>query len=163
MERTCRIVLDVRIRISEITPENVAHYFTPSETGTGLPWEWAERQNRLLHALLEDEASLDEFLRLITRDELEVITNNVYAKPQSDDELFERIYSKMDEEDALYFKTAKDEGLLGENLELIYKAFVIGWKEAAIKGVRVIRADEDEAKAPHKAGGNGQHTGSSSL
>jgi hypothetical protein len=154
IERKCRVVLDVAIRINEITPENVAHYFTPSETGTGLSWEWAERQNRLLHALLEDEASLDEFLRLITRDELEVITNNVYAKPQSDDELFERIYSKMDEEDALYFETAQNDGLLGENLELIYKAFVIGWKEAAINGVRVIRAGEDEAKATDKAGGN---------
>ena len=142
IERTCRVVLDVTIRINEITPENVADYFTPSETGTGLPWEWAERQNRLLHALLEDEASLDEFLRLITKDELEVMTNKVYAKPQSDDELFERIYSKMDAEDALYFQTAKDEGLLGENLELLYKAFVIGWKEAAIKEVRVITTEE---------------------
>jgi hypothetical protein len=142
LERTCRVVLDVTIRIDEITPENVAGYFTPSETSTGLPWEWAERQNRLLHALLKDEASLDEFLRLITKDELEVMTNNVSAKTQSDDELFERVYSKMGAEDALYFQTAKDEGLLGENLELIYKAFVIGWKEAAIKEVRVITAGE---------------------
>ena len=142
LERTCRVVLDVTIHISKITPENVADYFTPSETGTGLSWEWAERQNRLLHALLKDEASLDEFLRLITKDELEVMTNTVYAKPQSDDELFERIYSNMDAEDALYFQTAKDEGLLGENLELIYKAFVIGWKEAAIKEVRVIATGE---------------------
>lgn len=163
IERKCRVVLDVAIRINKITPENVAHYFTPSETGAGLSWEWAERQNRLLHALLEDEASLNEFLRLITRDELEVITNNVYAKPQSDDELFERIYCKMDEEDALYFETAQNDGLLGENLELLYKAFVIVWKEAAIKGVGVIRAGEDEAKALGEAGGNGQHTGSSSL
>lgn len=162
MERTCRVVLDVTIRISEITPENVADYFTASETGTGLPWEWAERQNRLLHALLEDEASLDEFLRLITRDELEVITNNVYAKPHSDDDLFERVYSQMDAEDALYFERAQNDGLLGENLELLYKAFVIGWKEAAINGVRVIRAGEGEAKAPDKAGGNGQHAGSHS-
>lgn len=142
IERTCRVVLDVTIRINEITPENVADYFTPSETGIGLPWEWAERQNRLLHALLKDEASLDEFLILIARDELEVMTNNVYAKLHSDDELFERIYSKMNAEDALYFKTAKDDGLLGENLELIYKAFVIGWKEASIKDVRVITAGD---------------------
>ena len=48
IERKCRVVFDVHIRISEITPENVADTFTPDETGEGLPWEWAERQNRLL-------------------------------------------------------------------------------------------------------------------
>jgi hypothetical protein len=46
--------MDVEIRISQITPEYVASYFTPDETGEGLSWEWAERQNRLLSAMLKD-------------------------------------------------------------------------------------------------------------
>jgi hypothetical protein len=62
IERTCRIVFDVNILIREITPESVADYFTPDETGVGLPWEWAERQNRFLLALLQDEKALDQFL-----------------------------------------------------------------------------------------------------
>jgi hypothetical protein len=55
IESKCRVLFDVDIRISDITPENVSADFTPDETGEGLPWEWAERQNRLLLALLQDE------------------------------------------------------------------------------------------------------------
>ena len=46
IERRCRIVLDVPIRITKITPESVASYFTPSDSGEGITWEWAERQKR---------------------------------------------------------------------------------------------------------------------
>ena len=45
--RTCRVVMDVRIRITKITPENVAGYCTPDETDKGLSREWAARQNSL--------------------------------------------------------------------------------------------------------------------
>lgn len=143
MERTCRVVLDVTISISEITPENVAEYFTPSQTGEGLSWEWAERQNRLLSALLVDEENLQEFLRRITRDELHMLIKSVHDQYRSDDELFEQVYSRMADEDAAYFHAAKEEGLLDENLELLDKAFTIGWKLAEIKDVRVIKPAED--------------------
>jgi uncharacterized UBP type Zn finger protein len=33
IESKCRVVFDVNIRISEITPENVSADFTPDETG----------------------------------------------------------------------------------------------------------------------------------
>lgn len=152
IERTCRIMMDVRVRVSEITPENVAGYFTSDETGGGLTWEWAERQNRLLRALLQDEDNLDQFLILIIKDELEMLTNNVYAKHRSEDELFEKVYSTMDSADALFFKKAKDDGLLSENLDLLDKAFVINWKEALIEDVRVAKQDniEEEVKLSDK-------------
>jgi len=143
MERTCRVVLDVKIRIKEITSENVAEYFTASETGEGLSWEWAERQNRLLAALLGDEENLQEFLRRITRDELHMLIKSVHDQYRSDDELFELVYSKMDSEDVSYFRAAKEAGLLDENLELLDKAFTIGWRLAEIKDVHVIGQAED--------------------
>jgi hypothetical protein len=143
MERTCRVVLDVTIRIHEITPENVAEYFTPNETGEGLSWEWAERQNRLLSALLVDEENLQEFLRRITRDELHMLIKSVHDQYRSDDELFEGVYSRMDGEDAAYFQAAKEEGLLDENLELLDKAFTVGWRLAEIKEVQVIKQADD--------------------
>ncbi len=139
IERRCRIVIEVEIRISEITPENVADYFTPDETGEGLPWEWAERQNRLLSAMLKDEENLNEFLSRITRDDLEMLIESVHEGYRSDDELFEKIYSRMGSEDALYFQEAKAEGLLDDNLALLDKAFVIDWKRAEIKDVCVVK------------------------
>lgn len=143
IERRCRIVMDVPVRISEITPESVANYFTPDETGEGLPWEWAERQNRLLLAMLKDEENLNEFLIRITRDDLEMLIETAHEGYRSDDELFEKIYSRMESEDALYFQGAQAEGLLDDNLTLLDKAFMIDWKRAEIKDLRVIKEAED--------------------
>src|SRR5436309_516216 len=102
--------MNVRVRISEITPENVAGYFTPDETGEGLSWEWAERQNRLLLALVEDEEALDQFLVGITRCALELLVDSrQVAGDQADEEegrLFERVLSKMGGEDVRYFRDA---------------------------------------------------------
>jgi len=143
-EKRCRIIMDVNIRIIKITPGSVRDHFIPDETGKGLSWEWAERQNRLLLALLQDEESLDELLIGITRDELEMRLEIGSRQYRSDDELFERVYSEMGRGDALYFQEAKDEGLLDENLELVDKAFIIDWKHAEIEDICVIKLDEDQ-------------------
>jgi hypothetical protein len=141
--RTCRVVMDVEIRISQITPENVAGYFTPDETGDGLTWEWAERQNRLLSALLEDEESIGKFLVGIMRCALELLVDSRHiADDQTDeaeDRLFEMVFSKMGDEDALYFREVKRDGLLSENTCLLDKAFMIDWREANIEDVRVLK------------------------
>ena len=141
--RTCRVVMDVEIRISQITPENVASYFTPDETGEGLSWEWAERQNRLLSAMLKDEESLGQFLVGITRCALELLVDSrQVADDQVDEEedrLFERIFSKMGGADARYFREAMRDGLFPENIELFNKAFVIDWRGANIKNVRCLK------------------------
>lgn len=146
-ERTCRIVMNVRVRISEITPKNVAGYFTPDETGEGLSWEWAEQQNRLLSALLKDEESLDQFLSGITRCALELLVDSrLVPNKQADaeeDRLFERVFSKIGGEDANYFREAKREGLFPENIYLLDKAFMIDWRGADIKDVRVIKQAEE--------------------
>jgi hypothetical protein len=148
IERTCRIVMDVRVHISRIVPENVAGYFTPDETGEGLSWEWAERQNRLLSALLKDEESLDQALVGIVRCALELLVDSKQAGDDGADEeegrLFERVFSKMHSEDARYFREAMRDGLLSENIYLLDKAFVINWREALIKGVFV--AEQENAR-----------------
>jgi hypothetical protein len=140
-ERICRIVMEVRVRISPITLENIADYFTPDETGAGLPWEWAERQNRLLSALLGDEESLEQFLIGIVRTDLELFVDSRQAADQQADEaedrLFEKIFTGMNSEDALYFKEVMRDGLFLENIELLNKAFVIDWGGTEIKDVGV--------------------------
>jgi hypothetical protein len=145
IERTCRVVLDVRVQVSRITRESVAGYFSPDETGEGLPWEWAERQNRLLSALLEDEESLNQFLAGIIRCDLELLVDSKQvAGKQADEEedrLLERLFSRMGSEDALYFREAMRDGLLLENMELLDKAFTIEWRGTDIKDVHVMKHD----------------------
>jgi hypothetical protein len=134
--------MNVRVRVSPITPENVAGYFTPDETGEGLSWEWAERQNRLLSALLKDEESLDQYLVGITRCSLELLVDSkLVADDQADEEdrLFEKVFSKMSSEDALYFREAMRDGLFPENIELLDRAFLIDWRGADIENVCVLK------------------------
>lgn len=151
IERTCRIVMDVRVRTNRITPEHVASYFTPEEIGEGLTWEWAEQQSRLLSALLKDEESLDQFLAGITRGALELLVDSrQVAGDQADEEeerLFEKVFSKMSDEDALYIREAKRDGVFLENIELLDNAFMIDWREADIEEVRVMEYDINEQES----------------
>lgn len=142
IERTCRIVFDVNIRISEITPESVAGYFTPDETGEGLPWEWAERQNRFLLALLRDEEALDRFLTSIAKGDFGFLLDSDRISGLSDDEedaLFEKVFTGMGGDDRAFFQGAKDDGILYHNIELVHKAFVTNWEGTNIKNVRVLK------------------------
>lgn len=142
IEKKCRIVLDVKIIVSQITREGVADCFTPSETGEGLTWEWAERQNRLLLAFLEDKEVLEEFLIRTTRDEIEMHFESDNSQYRNDDDLFERVYSRMGDDDALYFREAQDEGLLDENLELFDRAFVFDWKSAETRSIEIVEEQD---------------------
>jgi hypothetical protein len=146
IERTCRIVFDVNIRISEITPESVAGYFTPDETGEGISWEWAERQNRFLLALLQDEEILEQFLTNIAEGDFGFLLENKQINGLSDDEeeaLFEKVFIGMNDDDRVFFQGAKNDGILYQNIELVHKAFVPDWKKAQIKEVRVINQGEE--------------------
>ncbi len=115
IERTCRIILDVNIRISEITPESVADYFKPDETDEGLPWEWAERQNRFLLALLQDEEALDRFLISIAEGDFDFLLESDRISGMSDeveDALFEKVFTSMGGDDGVFFQEAKNDGIL---------------------------------------------------
>jgi hypothetical protein len=149
IERKCRIVFDVNIRISEITPESVAGYFTPDESGEGLPWEWAERQNRFLLALLQDVAALDQFLTNIAIGDFGFLLESKQIGGLSDDEedaLFEKVFAGMSDDDRVFFQGAKNDGILYHNIELVHKAFVTDWKRAKIINVYQIKGREREDK-----------------
>lgn len=150
VERTCRLEIDVRVRVNPITRESVAGYFTPDETGAGLPWGWAERQNRLLLALIGDAECLDQFLAVIIRSDLELLVDGRRVAGQRvDDEeerLLEEVLTRMGGEDAVYFREALRDGLLAENIELFYRAFVINWGRAEIVGMRMLDRSSREVK-----------------
>ena len=145
IERKCRVVFDVNIRISEITPENVADNFTPDETGEGLPWERAERQNRLLLALLQDEEALEQFLISISTSDFGSLLESDHIRGMPDGAegaLFARVFAKMGSYDCLFFQEALNEGSLFDNIVLVHRAFVVDWKRAEVKDVRAIKPDE---------------------
>jgi hypothetical protein len=138
-------VFDVNIHISEITPENVSAHFTPDETGEGLPWEWAERQNRLLLALLQDEEALEQFLTSIATSDFGSLLESDRIRGMPDEEegaLFAKVFAKMGSDDCLFFQEAMNEGVLFDNIVLVHRAFVADWKKAEIKDVRALKPNE---------------------
>lgn len=142
IERTCRIVMEVNIKVSEITPENVADYFAPGGPGESLSWEWAERQNRLLMALIKDEEAFEQFLLSVAKDDLAVLLNSDEIRSITDeeqDELLEKVWAGMSSEDALFFQEAKEGGILSDNIELVDRAFVTDWKHTELKDLCVIK------------------------
>jgi hypothetical protein len=72
--------------------------------------------------LLKDEESLDQFLTGIARCALELLVDSRQLADDQVDEaeerIFERVFSKMSSEDARYFREAKRDGLLSENIDL---------------------------------------------
>lgn len=146
IKRACRIVFDVNIRISEITPESVADYFTSDETGEGLPWEWAERQNRFLLTLLQDEEALARFLASIATGDFGFLLESDRIggfEDEEEDALFEKVYTGMSGDDSMFFQEAKSDGILFHNIQLVHKAFVADWKNAEIVDVSVVKQAEE--------------------
>jgi hypothetical protein len=138
-------VFDVNIHISEITPADVSDNFTPDETGDGLPWEWAERQNRLLLALLQDEEALNQFLTSITTSDFGSLleSDRIRGMPdEAEGALFTRVFAGMDIDDCVFFQEALKEGVLFDNIVLVHRAFVADWKMAEVKDVRALKPDE---------------------
>lgn len=137
-EFTCKVVMDFKIRVREITPGSVAGEFTPTDD---LPWEWAERQGHLLRALMDDGETLSEYLISIAKHDLgELLDSDQISGLSSDEEdgLFERVYSKLGEEDARFFREAKRDGILYENMRLVDRAFVTDWASARLEELRLV-------------------------
>jgi len=137
-EVTCRIVMDVKIRVRGITPESVVDEFIPDED---LTWEWAERQNRLLQTLMSDGEALNQYLISIVKDELGSILNSSQIEglsAEEEDELFEKLYSEMNDEDTLFFREARRDEILYENMRLVHTAVEPDWGSAKLEDVCVV-------------------------
>jgi len=141
IKKRCRIVIDVPIRITEITPESVASSFTPDESDDDLSWEWAERQSRLLQKLLNNKEALDEYLRGVAADDLGLLLENDSIRALAQDgaeQLFQQLYSGMESADARFFEEAKKDGVLFDNARLVDEAFVTDWKGAELAALIVL-------------------------
>jgi hypothetical protein len=137
-EFTCRIVMDVPVRVREITPESAAEEFTPSDE---LSWEWAERQVRLLRVLLSDGEALHRYLISVAKDDLGALleSDRIEGLPaDEEDELFEGLYSMMVEEDSDFFRLARRGGILYENMRLVHQSFVTDWKGTELKELYLV-------------------------
>jgi hypothetical protein len=136
--RRLRVTLDLTVTISDISQERVRRHFTWDKGDQESSWEQAERQQRLLLALLQDEMALHRFLVYVLTNDLGSKLGAELMKKEEiaeDDEILETVYGGMEAEDAGYDREVRDEGLLYENVQLVHESFVVDWRRAEIKEV----------------------------
>ncbi|MGB7922002.1 MAG: hypothetical protein WCF57_02025 [Pyrinomonadaceae bacterium] len=135
------MTLDFTMAIREITQETMRDYYRGRSDTSEHQWEFAERQNRLLLALLSNEDVLTKFLvYLITEEALTCIdseVDNVFEVKESED-ILEPVYSGMDQGDAEFFQGAKEGGIFADGTEMLEESFGVKCTRATVTELRML-------------------------
>lgn len=135
IEKHYRVMLDVKVLITEITRETLRQHWQWDENNQDGMWEQGGRQNRLLSALLKNEEILEKFLVYVIVDDLEAKlgteSRNGYQVPETE-KILEPVYTVLGEEDAQFFREVRDKNIFSANTEIMEDCFVIDWEETEI-------------------------------
>lgn len=125
-EKRVSLTMDFRISFREITPET-AHEMYPSRDPEEEPvdaaqMEAVERQGRLMHALLEDEEALRQFIGCAVIDEVvagrgELLRGGLNVK--GEEEALRPLIGALGGEVAEYYAGIEGEEMLIENIDLL--------------------------------------------
>jgi len=140
--RKCRLVLEISIGISEITPEIIAPHFTTDEEDQALCREWAQRHQRLLNALLQNQEALHQFLTSVAQGDLGLLLESQSMpgmKSEAEDDFFARLLGDLADEDRKFFEEAVREGYMDHCIELINNAFVADWEATTVLDGEALR------------------------
>jgi len=143
------MMLDFEVTIEEVTDESLREYYRHSSNYEELvrdeeQWGNLSRQIRLQRALLEDEEALRRFLTYVV---IERVDSNVdselgkvfrAAGETIEDEILEPLFSRLDEEDASYFREASEAGELFECIEVLSRSFRARWTGAILEEIRPV-------------------------
>ena len=145
-ERVCRVMLDLRIRVSEITLEKLRRSIYWDEADQESSLARADRQNRLLRALLRNEVALDQFLAFVAVGDLKFRLDadpSVNVPVRDDDEILNSVLSDLGAEGARLIDEAGAVGLLLDDTELFHKCFSVDWDNSVLSEIKPMRADAD--------------------
>lgn len=144
-----RMTLDFTMAIREITQETMRSYFKGRNDNSDHQWEFAERQNRLLLALLSNEEVLTKFMTYLLADEAWACVAmdyiNVFEVEESEN-ILSPIYSKMERNDAEFFERAREGEIFSDCTELLEEIFGVKCTSATLTELRML-AEGDVKKA----------------
>ena len=144
-ERRYRMTLDFRVLISEIGEGSVG-------TGDGGDGEqgqdYVARQRRLLRALLRNEAVLQEFMTYLVTDRVCGHSDSELGRVfgvREQEEMLEPVYSGMSEDDAQFFREAREADIFWENTERMELCFGVEWTGASLIEIKWEREGDTSA------------------
>ena len=140
LERHYRVTLDFRLLVRAITPEvcQESFFFHDKSPSAGGPHirENIERQRRLYELLLSNRPALEEYLLTVLTQEAGHFAYQGLADAfdaKEEEEILTPLYKGMAEEDVRFFEECREMNALGENTELIEKAFKVEWVGAEVE------------------------------
>lgn len=143
-----RMVLDFEVTIEELTDEWLREYyrqFTGGGEGAANAEQWADRsrQIRLQRALLEDDAALGRFLTYVVTSEVDSSLDSRLREAfgvggeREDEVILESVFSRLDQEDASYFRSAGESETLFEAIEAVSRSIRVRWAGGDMSEVKV--------------------------
>lgn len=152
IDRRFRLDVSYYISFTDITREShdrlVSEYANREELREDPEvWEHAQRERRLLHALLADDVTLRKYIAYRLADMTGAISvadvaADLDAPECSKFEILKPTISMMRDDDARFFEQAEVEGVFFENIEEFYGAMNIEMAGATLTEVEELIADE---------------------
>lgn len=147
LEKRLRVALDFVVEVEEFTDETLRDYYSQSpgfdEKGADAVWADLSRQIRLQRALLEDDEALDKFLAYVVTNEIDSSLDSRLREAfgvggeRADEVILESVFSRLDETDASYFRTAAESGTLFEAVEAVSHSIRVRWLGADMSEIKV--------------------------
>lgn len=149
LKKQLRMTLDFRVSISEITDESLREYYRSfinyaDIVGDAEFWANISRQARLQKVLLEDKEALRRFLTYVVVDEVDSSFDSRLGEVFGvngewiEEEILEPIFSRLDGDDARYFREVSEAGALWENVEVLSKSFAVKWAGASLDEMQTV-------------------------
>lgn len=133
--------LALKVRITEITLEKLQRSIYWDEKHQESSLLLAERQNLLLHALLENEEALKQFLAYVVMTDLKIRLDaalSVKAVVKDEEEIFTSVISAVSDEKATLLAEAAADGSLFDETELFHRCFAIEWDDSFLSEIEVL-------------------------
>lgn len=144
-----RMVLDFEVMVEELTDEGLREYYRRFKdyeelAGDSEMWANVTRQVRLQRALLEDEKALDRFITLVVADEVDSRLDSRLGEVfgvggmWGEEEILGPVSSRLDEEDANFYRELVKGEALHENIEALNQSFRVVWKSATLEELKPV-------------------------
>jgi hypothetical protein len=149
LKKRLRIVLDFEVEAHELTEEALHDYYRQFESYAEMVadtrlWGNLCRQVRLQRVLLDDEQVLNRYLAFLVADEVDGSSNSGLAEvfgvggKTPEEDIFSPLFSRLNEEDAGYYREVSEAQMLFEAMEELSRSFTVMWVSTTLEDVNTL-------------------------